>query len=68
MQQFAVFVAPRTWSVYQVAARFVHDVIDACLTEKDGDVEEGGSLDGKSSLAVPNNVLTVWIQAVDAVL
>lgn len=54
--------------MYQVAARFVGDVIDACLTEKHGDVEEGGPLDGEPLPAVPNNVHLVWIQAVVTVL
>lgn len=50
--------------MYQVAARSVRDVIDACLTEKDGDVEEGGALDNESLAAVPSNVPLSEIQVV----
>lgn len=59
----SLFAVPLTWSVYQVAARFVRDVIDAGLTEKDGNVEEGGASDSESLSAVPNDVPLVWTQA-----
>lgn len=53
--------------MYQVAARFVRDVIDARLAEKHGDVEEGGASDSEALPAVPNNVPVVWTQALAVV-
>lgn len=64
----SLFAVPLTWSVYQVAARFVRDVIDAGLTVKEGNVEEGGASDCESLSAVPDDVPLVWTQAKVTVL
>lgn len=39
------------------------DPVNSCRAEERADVKEGGSSDGESLLAVPNNVPLVWTQA-----
>lgn len=42
----------------------MRDAIGDCLAVEEANVIEGGSSNGESLLAVPNNVPLVWTQAV----